>query len=913
MVVAALVIAIVIGGLFATSSLWVTWWWYGSLGYRSVLVIQYIWGAIFFVVFGAIAAAFYWANWRYARSGPATSVGRPGLMDRIGRVVLIALTVGVGVVSGWRAAQRWDTYRLFLAGSDFGVRDPIFNRDAGFYVFSLPALLSLWRGATALIAVTLVTAAVVYLLQQMRRGSVDPRSLGQRPKTHLLALAGVLLLLIGIGYLLENYELQYSRRGFAFGVGFTDATVVRPLHWLLFALSVVAAAIVLLNARSPRIRPLFLTAVVWVVAVLLGAVLPNIVQQSLVEPNQLSREQPYIANNIALTRAAYGLDGTETRDLSGQGEPQPSQLSADSPTFDNIRLWDYRIVRQTFQQLQSFVPFYVFDDVDIDRYQIDGTDRQVLISARELDTSQLTANAQTWVNLHLSYTHGYGVVVSPISEATSQGLPVFLVGNIPPQGTGALAITRPEIYFGETPGNWVAIGADADEISGIPGVTKAEPHQGPLYGGIQVGSFVKRILLAAYLKDSRVWLSGELRPDSQLLIRHSITDMAQAVVPFLQLDPDPYLAIVNGRLIWIVDAYATTDRFPGATPLADGDNYIRNTARLTIDAYSGQVTVYRTAVPDPITDAYARIYPGVFHPISEAPPELARHFRYPERLFDIQTEMFASYHVTDPAAFYNGEDRWDVARESVAGATQSGETQEMEAYYMTLPLPGETEANFKIVRPFTPNNRQNMTAWMAGQWNPDGSPRLVVFRFPRQENVFGPQQVEARINQDPQISSQITLLDQSGSRVLRGNLLVIPIGETVLYVQPMYLQATASSGAPPELRFVIVATQGQVEMRPTLEAALAAIASDDAAAASGQPAKGATTSPAPAPAPVPTNQTAARAALTALDQAQQARDAGDLNGYEASMLELRRLLEAMSGTPVAAPAPAAPAATPAGP
>ncbi len=909
MIVAAVIIIALIVGLFATSTFWVTWWWYGSLGYRSVLVTQYIWGAVFFVVAGAIAGAFYWANWRYAQQRALTSVGRQGFAVRLARFILVVLTAVVIAVSGWRAALRWDTYRLFLAGGDFGVRDPIFNRDAGFYVFSLPALLSLWRGALALVAATLATVAVIYLAQQMRRGTLDPRQLGSRQKTHLLALAGGLILLIGVGYLLRNYELQYSQRGFTYGVSFTDATVVRPLHWLLFGLSVVAAVILFLNARSPRIRPLLLTGVIWLAAVALGAVLPNIVQQSVVEPSQLSRERPYIANNIALTRDAYALDGTEMRDLSGQGEPAPSQLSADSPTFDNIRLWDYRIVRQTFQQLRSFVPYYVFHDVDIDRYSIDGADRQVLVSARELDTTQLPTNAQTWVNLHLAYTHGYGVVVSPISEATSQGLPVFLVGGIPPEGTGALAITRPEIYFGEEPGNWVAINTDAEEISGLTGETTAEPYQGKAYGGIQVGNILTRVMLAAYLKDSRVWLSGELRPDSQILIRHAVADRAQAVVPFLRLDPDPYLTIVNGRLIWIVDAYATTDRFPGATPLPGGENYIRNTARITVDAYSGQVTVYRTAVPDPITDAYARIYPGVFHPIADAPPELARHFRYPEQLFDAQTEMFAAYHVTDPDAFYNGEDRWSVAHESVAGATQGAETQEMEAYYMTLPLPGETEANFKIVRPFTPNNRQNMTAWMAAQWTADGSPRLVVYRFPRQANIFGPQQVEARINQDPQISSQITLLDQVGSRVLRGNLLVIPIDQTVLYVQPLYLQATASAGAPTELRFVIVATQGQVEMRPTLEAALSAVAADETAPAS------AATSPPTATsggAPAAGGQPgAAGAALTALDRAQQARDNGDLAGYESSMLELRRLLEAMAGTPVAAPPAAAPGATPA--
>ena len=916
MLVTAVVIAVVIGGAFATASFWVDWWWYGSLGYREVLVTQYVMKLLAFVVAGLVAGLFYWFNWRRAQQQGAEKIARgQGVVGTGLRTILMALTALVVAVAGFGAADRWEDFRLFLSRSDFGVKDPIYGHDVGFYVFTLPALLNVWWGATALLAITLVTVFVIYFGQGLRRRSFNPSRLGAAPKTHLLLLAGAMVLAIGLGYLLRNYALHQSTRGFAYGIGYTDATVVRPLHWFLAALSVVAAGIIFLNARTPRTKPLLLAAVAWGVAVLLGIFLPNFVQQALVVPNQLSRERPFIVNNLAMTQAAFGLDQTETREISGAGEPPAAELAPNTPTFDNIRLWDYRIVRQTFQQIRSFVPFYVFHDVDVDRYQLAAGEQQVLSSAREVDTSQLQPNAQTWVNLHLAYTHGYAMVVSPISTATRQGLPEFLVGGIPPEGTGPLAITRPEIYFGERSGTWVATHTDQPEISALGDDASVKAYEGTAYGSVTVGNFFKRVLLAFYLKDQRVLLSRELRSDSQVLLRQQVSDRAQAAVPFLRLDPDPYLTIADGRLVWIIDAYATTDRFPSATPIAEGFNYMRNTARITVDAYTGQVTVYRTVVHDPITDAWASVYPGVFRPISEAPAAVSEHFRYPEELYKVQTEVYAAYHLTDPDAFYNGEDRWSIAMEETQGADgANGEPRPMEAYYMTLPLPGEQTAGFKLVVPFTPINRQNMTAWMAGQGNADGSSRLVLYRFPRQSNIFGPQQVEARINQDPAVSSQITLLDRSGSRVIRGNLLVIPIGESVLYAQPLYLQATASGGAPTELRFVILATQEQVVMRPTLAEALTALAAGqgEPAAASGSEGNAPTTgtgsasgtsSPGSAAPVRGTDAEIAAQALDALNRAQQARDAGDLNGYESAMVDLRHLLEAMTATgPVGTPA-----------
>ncbi len=669
-----------------------------------------------------------------------------------------------------------------------------------------------------------------------------------------------------------------------------------------------AAALLLLTAFVQRLRFLLIAFAAWgAAAILLGIVVPAAVQQTVVEPSELRRETPFIENNIELTRAAFALDDVETRSLSGQGEPPPEVLAPETPTFANIRLWDYRVVRRIYQQLRSFVPYFRFYDVDVDRYQLDGELRQVVIAARELDVDGLTETAQTWVNRHLAYTHGYGLVVSPVSEAT-QGEPRFLVGGIPPEGTAELAIERPEIYFGEYgdgPPPWVAVHTEEDEISGISGETEALPYAGAARGSIGLDSYPRRLLLALYLGDRRVLFSGELTEESRVLLRRAIDDRIRAVAPFLDYDDDPYLVVTEGRLVWIIDAYTTTDRFPGSTPLA-GLNYVRNVAKVAVDAYDGTVTFYRTATPDPIADAYGEIFGDLFTPVAAAPPGLAAHFRYPEDLFDLQTEAFASYHVTDPGAFYNGEDRWAIAQEQV-----EGQPRRMEAYYVTLPLPGETAARFGLVLPFTPNNRPNMTAWMAAQLDDAGSGRLLVYRFPRQVNVNGPQQVEARINQDPQISSQITLLDQRGSRVIRGNMLVIPTGETVLYVQPLYLESAVTEGqAIPELQYVIVATNERIAMRPTLAEALAALSlvPDAPAVPADAPA---TADQAAPPVIDPATADLAQQALDAYERAQQALARGDWAAYGQEQANLEAILRRLTGEPDADVPAETPTGTPA--
>lgn len=908
MLVTAIVLLFILAFIYLTSTFWIQWWWFESVGYQSALTTRYISGAIAFVVGALVVGAFFAANWQFAlRRGEGANRSARVASSRALRWPLWLITLAIALFSGWVAAQEWLVWRMAFAGQQFGVSDPIMGRDASFYLFRLPALTLVHRWAVATTIVTLIVVGVIYLLLQGldRVDNLRPQPHAIR---HALSLLAFLLLLFGAGYLLANFDLLYSERGFIFGPGYTDAVVVRPLNYILAIISAIAAVVLLISRGDERLRRLALIFLAWLIAVGVGSVIPRIVQQTIVEPNQLQRESPYITNNITFTRLGFGLDGTDVRSLSGQGEPPASALQADSPVLRNVRLWDYRIARDTYRQLRSFVPYYVFNDVDVDRYPEEDEVQQVLVSARELDLNGLPANARTWTNEHLSYTHGYGAVISPINEATSQGLPVFTVGGIPPEPAGAMTIERPEIYFGENEGAWVAVNTGVEEISGIPNETPTGPYEGEARGSIGLDNYLRRVMLAINLGDRRILFTDELTGESQVLLQRSITNRVSAIAPFLLLD-DPYLTVIDGRLIWIIDAYTASDKFPYSEPYG-GVNYVRHTAKATVDAYDGTVTLYRTTIPDPLADAYAALFTDMFRPISDAPPRLAEHFRYPEGIFELQTRVFGAYHVTDPTAFYNGEDRWEIAGAEM-DITQRDESnvQPIEAYYMTLPLPGETETGFKIIRPFTPINRPNMTAWMAGQSDAGGGSRLVVYRFPRQSTIFGPTQVEARINQDPQISERFTLLSQSGSRIISGNLLVIPVEETVMYVQPVYLQATGSVGAPTELSFVIVATNEQVEMRPTLEEALAAVAAADASAGpAGVNVEGDVGSVAGAVAASPDD------ALAAFERGQRALADGDWAAYGEAQADLQRILEGLADASDAVAPPDIPAivATPTG-
>lgn len=908
--IATVILAILIITLFVSAQFWMRWWWFGSMGYRGVLLRRAaLQIAAFLVVallgFGIVGGSSAIAFRRTRQENRRSLFVR--VADRLLFWLVLAASVGTGFALAWWTAHQWEVLALWWNGRSMGIEDPVFHRDASFYLFALPALDLIWRVAFTASLISFVVTAFVYLI----RLGLNLRNVGSLPVTafrHLLSLIGVLLLLGAGWFYLSNFHLVYSTRGAAYGVSYTDDNAIRIANWVAIIALLVAGVACIASRRVPRRREAFLAAIVVLfLSIGIQGLLPLVVKQAIVDPDELNKERQYIANNLAMTRYAYGLDDVQGGELLGTGTITTGDLDANPELVSNVRLWDYRVARTTYQELTSYAPYYQYLDVDIDRYLVDGVEQPVLVSARELNQAGLPSNAQTWTNRRLAYTHGYGAVVSPVDEATSSGLPVYKVYQIPPNGTGPFEITYPEIYFGEAALEWVVVDTKVTEFSALPEVEQPTSLTADeIEGGIRLDDTLTRVISAIALKDRNIFISGNIQDRSTLLLNRNIKDRVQQIAPFLTPDPDPYLVIAEGRLIWVIDAFTTSSKFPMSTP-QDGINYIRSSVKITIDARTGETTFYRTAEEDPVADAYGRMFPTLFEPIATAPASVAAHFRYPEPIYDVQSRIYGAIHVDDPDQYYNGEDRWDIPGSLVSAELleNRSERDEMPAYYITVPLPGETHASFTLVRPFVPGGnsvRKNMTAWMAGRSGPDGRLSLSVYRFPRQTNVFGPAQVEARIDQDPAISQQISLWNQSGSQVLQGALIIIPVDQTVLYVQPLYLRSTSGSSIP-ELRRVIVATEQSVFMGENLEQAIAGALAGESSAVD---ASGTDITPgSESPAAIQDMQSLVEQANDAYRRSQDALARGDWAAYGTAQAELENLLAQME-TQLGAATPVAP-------
>jgi uncharacterized membrane protein (UPF0182 family) len=929
MLIATLVIVGIFVFLSFTAPFWINWLWFGSVGYRSIIVTNYLGVSITFVVFGLLAAAVFVTNVRLAvRNTRDQTKPREGRVSRFSQIALNWLGIVGGIVVffffGWVSKDFWREVWLALRADDFGVKDPTFGRDVSFYVFTLPVLKGLQSGLFALVAITMIAVAFVYIV----RLGIRFRSWGNIPWAmvrHLSGLGAVLLLLVAFGYLVRNYEMVFSTRGVVIGPGFTDVNIVRPLNWLMAFLSLLAA-IGLLSGFVLK-NPKWVAALVggWAfLALILTPLLPVMVQRFIVEPNEFRREEPYIERNIDMTLAGFGLDTVEVTELTGQDPIVPSDLSIDEPPLSNVRIWDYRVVQPVYQQLQSFVPYYEFGDIDVDWYMIDGQPVQVMTSARELNVDGLRENARTWTNRHLAYTHGFGAVVSPVSQVSTDGWPVMMVRDIPVVGPPEITVERPEIYFGELPQDWIIINTDQPEFTGIDQSMEGGGFEGTPAGSISLGNVFTRGLAALTLSDRNVFISGQITGDSRLVLTRSVVDRAERIAPFLEYDQDPYLVVADGRLVWIIDGYTSSGRFPQATRF-EGTNYLRNSVKVVVDAYDGTTTFYRTGIKDPIADAYGEVYGDLFTPISEAPASISSHFRYPEHQFRVQSEVWSTYHISTARSLYDGDDQWIVAQEEIDGAVQT-----IEPYFVTQALPNETTNEFALTVPFTPGGgqtRQNMTAWFAGTADASGQTRLRQYRYPRQVTVSGPMQIDAQIDQDPDISQQISLWNQSGTEVIRGNMLVIPVNDAMLYVQPLYLQSRDSAAAAPKLVRVIAATNDRVVMRPTLEEAIAALGDESAETVDEiesdvpdevtdeTPSEPTTQEPETAPSgdnndlAGMTEAELANEALAAWDRGQTALQAGDWAAYGEEQERLGLILEALAA---AGGASSVPSATPAG-
>jgi len=782
------------------------------VGYLPVYQPRLLATVVAFLSGGLLAAAVLAVNWLLLPARLAESRilrpfrPRPG---RIGTRTLRGILIGVGLLIAFIMAEtlsaQWLDFLLFSRAVPFGLTDPIFGLDVSFYLFRLPVYDLLAGWFLALVILSLLGALVVY----GTAGALRDRG----PIAHLSVLGALTLAFIAAQYQLARFRLLISSRGAVFGAGYTDIHARIPIYHLLTAVLLAAALLFLINVYLRRWRFLLITAGAWLLLTVVSSLYPAALQRFVVAPNELAAERPYIQHAITFTRIGFGLTDVREQDFPAEGALTPEVLDANQATIQNIRLWDWRPLLTTYGQLQEIRLYYAFNDVDVDRYVLSDGLREVMLSVRELDVDQLAEQAQTWVNRHLVFTHGYGAVVSPVNEFTREGLPVLLVRDIPPQSTEpVLQITRPEVYFGELTKEYAIVNTTEPEFDYPSGDENIYTrYEGP--AGVPLGGFFRRALFAARFNSSQILFSSALRPDSRILFHRQIGGRVWTLAPIFWYDPDPYAVIADGRIVWLYDAYTWSDRFPYSEPF-NGVNYIRNSVKVAIDAYTGETTFYVVDPTDPIIRTYQAVFPDLFTPGEQMPATLRAHWRYPEQLFRVQAAAYAAYHMDDPQVFYNKEDLWAAPMEVL----EQGE-QEMAPYYVVMKLPDEDEVEFLLMRPYVPNGRRNMIAWLYADSDGEDYGQLGVYKFPKQELIYGPMQIEARFDQDPYISQQLTLWNQHGSQVIRGNLLVIPIDDTLLYVEPLYLQAAA--GRFPELKRVLVAYGNSVAMAEDLPTALA--------------------------------------------------------------------------------------------
>ena len=798
------------------------WWWFQEIGYQIVFTRELITRALLFLVAGGLTFGVLYLNLRAAQRGlvpdpivlrfgqSAPRVDLTGVLRRLSLPVSLTL----GLLAGLAATPAWELVLRVIYRTPFGIRDPVFSRDIGFYVFTLPGLSALIAFLSALVIISLLLLVPLYRL----RGDLvfGPRLLRIEPTAglHLATLLAALFLLTAVRlWLVDIPNLLYSTTGPLIGASYTDLNARLPALRVSAVLALLAAGAIMLGGvrrQLPRYGLLAIGAY-FAVAFLGRGLLPQVIQKFVVAPTELTRETPYLRHHIAATRQAWGLDSVEVRELASEPNLSLADIRANGPTIENVRLWDREPLLQTFGQLQEIRTYYDFVSVDDDRYQIDGRYRQVLLSPRELNAASLPT--RTFINEHLTFTHGMGLTLSPVNQVTPEGLPVLFVKDLPPVSTVSLKLSRPQIYYGELTTPYVFTGTrqrEFDHPSGEANVYTA--YQGK--GGVLVSNILKRVILAAHFGSSKILFSGDITSGSRVLYNRTIVARARKALPFLTFDRDPYMVLAgDGTLKWILDAYTATGGYPYSERLRDGTTYMRNSVKLVIDAYDGTLTAYVSAPADPVIRTWSKILPGIFVSLESMPADLRAHIRYPDDIYRIQTSLYTTYHMDAVEDFYHREDQWQIP------TVTEGEGATPFMRHIIMRLPEEKNAEFIYMVPFTPRGKDNLAAWMVARNDGDVYGKLRVYRLSRQSLVFGPRQIVNRINQNTEIARQVSLWDQRGSQVIRGDLLVIPIEESVLYVQPLYLRA--EGGRIPELKRVIVAYQNQVVMQETLEGALA--------------------------------------------------------------------------------------------
>src|SRR6266498_1965565 len=906
----AIVVAVIIAAIVLVSGLillglvgdfLVDWAWFSAVGYLSIFwTILGAKGVIFFAVFVG-SSAFLWLNgslasrfcnrgkyvppapfeWQSVRGHTLAELLR--LMPRhVAWPRLVAGVAGIlGILIAATEVSSWDVFLRFFYHVPYGRNDPVYGKEIGFYLFSLPAYVVLKNWLLLTLATGALLAGAVYWLHEDVDFSQQRPSISPTAVAHGSALLGLFFAVKAWSYVLDRFLLLYGDNGVVVGASFTDVHLALPVLWLLIGFAAIAAFLSWANLRVRTYKlPLAAAVLVFGTSLVLAEALPAVFQRVYVRPNELQLEKPYIQSNIALTQEAYNLHQVTVKSFPAEQNLTVDTLGSNQATIDNIRLWDWQPLMDTYAQLQEIRTYYKFHDVDVDRYWLDGVYRQVMLSARELKSALLPSNAQTWVNRHVLFTHGNGVIMSPVIRKSGEGLPIFYLQNIPPVTTGGPPIQEPRIYYGEETDSYVIVKGSTPEFDYPKGKDNIyAAYDGT--GGIPVGGIARRILFAWHFNDVNLLLSSYITADSRIMFRRDIQERVRTIAPFLRLDHDPYLVISDGRLFWMQDAYTTSDYFPYAQPVQGLDlNYIRNSVKVIVDAYNGTVDFYLIDSADPIAATYQRIFPDLFKPFAAMPPGLQKHIRYPEDLFLIQARVYQAYHMEAADVFYNREDLWQFPRQPGGGGTAM-----MAPYYIIMRLPGEPQAEFFLMIPMVPTRRDNMIAWLAARCDPPDYGKLIVYEFPKEKLVYGPFQIEARINQNTEISQQLTLWNQMGSRVIRGtNLLVIPIENSILYVSPLYLRA--EHGHLPELKRVIASYGEHVVMKETLAEALSALFTEPKAASAAPSA--ATGTPLAGPA-----ADRARQALDHYNQAIESLKSGDWAGFGTELDAVRRLLEEM--------------------
>jgi uncharacterized membrane protein (UPF0182 family) len=825
-------------------SSWVDLQWFRSLSYASVfwkmITLQLgVFAAIAALTFAILFTAFTALRRAHSQDLPrAQTIVLSGQsfnlsVEPVLRILSLIVAIIIALISGASIMSDWPQLALFYYAPHSTIAaDPIFNKPLNFYLFTLPAwnILNDWLLTLAL--ATCAAAALYFVITSSTRALDKTRTgVASSPWRGLsIAISFVLLVVASMVYV-SRYELLLDHHTIFDGLNYTDAHITITGLLVVAIALIIGAIIAALNAlRIPRGRLLAVSLAPAVICYVALGLIGWYVSNFIVKPNELVREEPYITHNIQGTRQAFGLDRFHQQEFPAETTIESADAANNQPTLQNIRLWDWRALQDTLRQVQEIRTYYDFPDIDIDRYSVNGTTREVMLSARELNIDKLPVSSRNWINERLTYTHGYGVTMNPVNGFTSEGLPLFLLSNMPVQATSStINVTRPEIYFGELTNSDVYVKTHQQEFNYPQGQgNNFTSYQGT--GGIRLGGFLRRILLAIDRGDlGKLPFSDDVTPDSRLLMRRNIRDRVAALAPFLTFDQDPYLVVGDtGKLSWILDAYTTSDTYPYSTHYSLGDNsvnYIRNSVKVVIDAYNGATTFYvfnpAGAAPDPIIEAYRGIFPSLFRDASTMPPDLRRHVRYPEDIFTLQSQVYGLYHMTNPEVFFNREDLWTVATENGTDADGNQAVMPMKPNFVLMKLPNGNREEFVEILPFTPANRNNLIGWIAGRSDGEDYGNAVVYDFPKTRLVDGPQQIEARIDQNAQLSGQLTLWNQQGSHVLRGSLLVIPTGKALLYAEPIYLQAQQSP--MPELRLVVLALQDKLAYGPTFQSALTSL------------------------------------------------------------------------------------------